>query len=82
MTTETQTPAQQILSSSPRVERAVENLVEIARMWTSHGLEMGRSALVSSAESLRLVAATLADAKARVDGEVETEAKAEEAPKA
>ena len=72
MTTEatTQTTVDQLLSSSPRVERAVENLVSIARLWTTQGLEVGRSALIASAESLKLVAETLADAKARVSGEV------------
>ncbi len=65
--TETQkTPVSEITESATR---AVENLTTIARLWTTQGLEMGRSVLVSSAESLKLVAETLADVKARVNGE-------------
>lgn len=80
--TNTQSPIDQLLTASPRVERAVESLVTIGRLWTTHGLEMGRSALLASSESLKLVAQTLADAKSRVSGEATTEPAAEETPKA
>lgn len=69
-TTETNV-IEELIASSPRVERAVTNVITIGRLWTTQGLEMGRSLLMSSAESLKLVAETLADAKARVNGEPE-----------
>jgi len=65
-TTTTTTPDS---STSPRVERAVENALKIGRVWANHGLEMGRSALTASAESLKLAIATLDDVKSKLNGE-------------
>ncbi len=71
-TTETSTTAD--ASRSPRVERAMENLLTIGRLWATHGIEIGRSALATSAESLRLASETLGDLKGRLSGEPEAEA--------
>lgn len=77
MTTTTNTTAATD-STSPRVERAVENVLTIGRIWANHGLSIGRSALAASAESLKLAIETLDDVKSRLNGETATT----EAPKA
>jgi len=65
-TTTTTTPSS---TTSPRVDRAVENVLKVGRIWANHGIEMGRSALTASAESLKLAIATLDDVKSRLNGE-------------
>lgn len=67
MTTENTTPTAE--TTSPRIERAAENLLSIGKLWATHGIDIGLSALKASGESLRLAAETLADVKSRLKDE-------------
>lgn len=42
------------------LDRSLEDLVHVGRIWTLHGLAMGQSALAASAETLRTTSALLA----------------------
>ena len=53
--------------SNADIERAVDTLVEIGRMWASHGLRIGRSALQTSARTLDVTAETLSDLAERFE---------------
>jgi hypothetical protein len=47
------------------IERAVGDLVGIGRLWAAHGLSVGRSALETSATTLRITADILGDLSER-----------------
>lgn len=66
MTTETNTTESRTEDNA--AARAVDDLVRIGRIWASHGIGVGRSALAASAETLRLAAQTLDALKGRIDG--------------
>ena len=59
--TETQPETQPESGAREELERGVDTLVEIGRMWASHGLRIGRSALETSARTLDVTAETLSD---------------------
>lgn len=71
MTTETNTTESRTEetteASASTVTHAVDNLVRIGRIWASHGIGIGRSALAASAETLRLASQTLDELKGRID---------------
>ncbi len=46
---------------SEEVDRALDSLLAVGRMWASHGIRIGRSALETSARTLDLAASTLSD---------------------
>ena len=48
-----------VSEASKEVGRALEALVEIGRMWASHGLQIGKGALATSARTLEATAAQL-----------------------
>ena len=43
------------------VDRALRGLLDVGRLWASHGLSVGRSALETSAHTLRTTAELLGD---------------------
>ena len=51
--------------TEPRIESTAEKsvgaLIDIGRIWAAHGLGIGKRALLTSAETLRITAQTLAD---------------------
>lgn len=49
------------------IELGIQTLVSIGRMWASHGLRMGRSALQTSARTLDVTAETLSDLAERFE---------------
>jgi hypothetical protein len=62
-------------AAGPRaeVDKAFANLVTIGRLWATHGVEIGLSALETSAESLRIASETLATLKDKLKGEPESD---------
>jgi hypothetical protein len=46
--------------------RAVEGLVNVGRLWAVHGIEIGRSSLRASAETLRVTADVLGEVSKRI----------------
>lgn len=49
------------------VEKAVRGLVDIGRLWAAHGLGIGRSALETSAATLRTTATFLGELAQRFE---------------
>ena len=58
---------ERIEETQASLERAMGNLLEVGRLWASHGLSIGRAALETSAETLRVTADTLADFHEKLD---------------
>lgn len=48
------------------VERAIDTLFDIGRLWASHGLSVGRGALETSAQTLRTTAELLGELSEKV----------------
>lgn len=51
------------------LERSIDALIAIGRMWASHGLRMGKSALQTSARTLDVTAQTLTELADRFEPE-------------
>ena len=56
-------------SLEAQVVEVVDTFVNIGRMWASHGLRIGRSALMTSARTLNDTAAVLDGVAQRFEGE-------------
>lgn len=50
---------------------AVDNLLAVGRMWATHGLNIGRAALDTTAETLKVTATTLQTLAERIEAESE-----------
>jgi len=55
--------------SNDDLERAVENVAGLGRLWARHGLEIGKSALETSATTLRTTADLLGQISSRISDE-------------
>lgn len=60
---------------SDAVGKAVKGLVGVGRLWAAYGLDIGRSALETSAATLRTTAALLGEISQRLPPRDEDEAK-------
>ena len=59
MTEQNKDPRDQEITEN--VERTLRSVADIGRLWASHGLSVGRSALETSAHTLRTTAELLGD---------------------
>jgi hypothetical protein len=59
---------------SENVDRALKSFVDIGRLWASHGLSVGRSALETSAHTLRTTAELLGDISEKLAHKTKREA--------
>ena len=74
---QTDTTGEEASATTEAIERALGDLVGIGRLWAAHGLTVGRSALETSATTLRVTADLLGELSDRVragDAEPPTEA--------
>jgi hypothetical protein len=56
---------------TPELERAVDTLIDIGRMWATHGLRVGRGALETSARTLEATASALGDIATRLESKLD-----------
>lgn len=64
--------AEQPTDRAAQLDQALRSLVDVGRVWASHGLQVGRSALETSAKTLNLTAEALADLAERFDRDQKT----------
>ena len=67
MNTSKQTPSSYEPVIAPQIEKAASTLLEVTKLWASHGLSVGKQVLETSAKSLTLTAETIDGLKQRVD---------------
>jgi hypothetical protein len=56
-----------VSEASKEASRALETLIDIGRMWASHGLQIGKGALATSARTLEATAAHLDELSTRLE---------------
>lgn len=52
----------------PQIQKAASTLVDVTKLWASHGLNVGKQVLETSAKSLSMTAEVVDGFKQRVDG--------------
>lgn len=55
--------------TDPVISNAVDNLFAVGRIWATHGLNIGRAALDTTAETLKVTASTLQSLADRIEDE-------------
>ena len=64
---EREQPQPDVSEASTEVARALSALIDIGKMWASHGLQIGKGALATSARTLEATAAHLDELATRLE---------------
>ena len=72
--TETTTTEQKARESKAYFETAIDNVFDIARLWTQHGLNVGKQALDTASESLKKTSDSLNELNARIEKKAKRDA--------
>jgi len=66
MTEEKKSPIPNVAELEQQLKNAVDGVMEVSKLWARHGLEVGRTALETSAGTLRTAAETLKQVADRI----------------